>query len=199
MAQFLPPVDPELIEFGSEADLARAMQQQLGEGYLVMHSLPWVFPARDDIDAPAREGEADFLVLHRQYGLLIIEAKGGEITLKGRTWYRHVKAGLKEIKDPVKQARRSLWALKKRIALVCGKSVADQTIASVAIAFPHCLFKDIPPADLPADAILTMDDLAEIEPAILRAYKSGGGGKRELSVQEFDSVRRALAPEFRVY
>ena len=98
MAQFIPPIDPETMEFGSEADLARAMQKQLGAGFLVMHSLPWVFPARDDIDAPVREGEADFVVLHRQYGLLIIEAKGGEITLKGRIWYRHVNAGLKEIK-----------------------------------------------------------------------------------------------------
>ena len=125
--------------------------------------------------------------------------KGGEITLKGRTWYRHISAGLKEIKDPVKQARRSLWALKKRIELVCGKSVADQTIISVAVAFSNCLFKDSPPADLPANAILTMDDLGAIEPAILHAYRAGGGGKRELSVQQFDAVRRTLAPEFRVY
>ena len=65
MARFLPPIDPEAMEFGSEADLARAMQLQLGESYLVMHSLPWVFPARDNIDAPAREREADFLVLRR--------------------------------------------------------------------------------------------------------------------------------------
>lgn len=199
MAQFIPSINPETMEFGSEADFAQAMQKQLGEGFLVMHSLPWVFPARDDIDAPSREGEADFLLLHRQFGLLIIEVKGGEITLKGRTWYRHVKAGLKEIKDPVRQARRSLWALKKRIELVCGKAVADQTIISVAVAFPHCLFKDNPPTDLPADAILTMDDLAQVESAILRAYKAGGGGKRELTPQEFDAVRRALAPEFRVY
>ena len=81
-----------------------------------------MFPARDDIGAPAREGEADFLVLHRQYGLLIIEVKGGEITLKGRTWYRHVTASLKEIKDPVRQARRTLWAMKKRLTLICGRT-----------------------------------------------------------------------------
>ena len=103
------------MEFGSEADIARAMQDSCRRSFIVMHSLPWVYPARDDIDAPAREGEADFLILHRQYGLLILEVKGGEITLKGRLWYRHVKAGLKEIKDPVRQARRSLWAFKTRI------------------------------------------------------------------------------------
>ncbi len=199
MVQFIPPIDLHAMEFGSEIDVARAMQQQLGAGYLVMHSLPWVSAARDDVDAPAREGEADFLVLHRKYGLLIIEVKGGEITLKGRTWYRHLRVGLKEIKDPVRQARRSLWALKNRITLICGKAVADQTHISVAIAFPHCVFKDHPPADLPAAAILTMDDLDAIGPAITRAYVAGGGGHRELSATEFDAVRRALAPEFRVY
>jgi hypothetical protein len=199
MAQFIPPIDPDTMEFGSEADLARAILKQLPAGYLVMHSLPWVYPARDDIDAPAREGEVDFLVLHRQYGLLILEVKGGEITLKGRTWYRHVQLGLKEIKDPVKQARRSLWALKKRLTHVCGKRVADSTVISVGIAFPHCLFKDNPPTDLPAEAIITMDDLGSVDAAIVRAYRAGGGCKTELSVQDFDAVRRALAPEFRIY
>ena len=199
MAQFIPPIDPETMEHGSEADVARAMQKGLGAGYIVMHSLPWVDPARDDIDAPAREGEADFLILHRQHGLLILEVKGGEITLKGRLWYRHIKAGLKEIKDPVRQANRSKWTLKRRIEHICGKATADQTAISVGIAFPHCLFKDQPPADLPAQAIITLDDLTDIEAAILRAYKAGGGGKKELSVQQFDAVRRALAPEFRVY
>ncbi len=198
MAQFIPPIDPETMEHGSEADIARAMQATLPAGYVVMHSLPWVNPGRDDTDAPAREGEADFLVLHRQYGLLILEAKGGEITLKGRTWYRHVKAGLKEIKDPVHQARRSLWTLKKRIAHICGQAVADQLLISVGVAFPHCLFKENPPPDLPVEAILTMDDLDSIEAAIVRAYRVGGG-QRELSVLQFDAVRRALAPEFRVY
>lgn len=199
MAQFVPPIDPETMEHCSEADIARAMQKSLGPGYIVMHSLPWVNPARDDIGEPAREGEADFLVLHRQYGLLVLEVKGGEITLKGRQWYRYVKAGLTEINDPVRQARRSLWTLKKRIEHICGKAIADQTWISVAVAFPHCLFKDHPPADLPAETIITMDDLADIESAILRAYRAGGGGQKELSIQQFDAIRRALAPEFRIY
>ena len=105
-ALFIPPIDPATMEHGSEADIAGAMLKSLPASYVVMHSLPWVNPARDDIDAPAREGEADFLILHRQYGLLILEVKGGEITLKGRLWYRHVKANLKPIKDPVTSGKR---------------------------------------------------------------------------------------------
>ncbi len=199
MAVFVPPIAVETMEYGSEADIARAMEKCLPSSFIVMHSLPWVDPARDDIDAPAREGEADFLIFHQKYGLLILEVKGGEITLNGRTWYRHLKSGVKEIKDPVRQARRSLWAFKKRIELTCGKATADQTMISVAVAFPHCLFKGTPPTDLPVEAILTMDDLGSIEAAILRAYRAGGGSKREMSIPDFDAVRRSLAPEFRVY
>ena len=57
MAQFIPPIDTERMEFDSEALIARAMQERLGPGFIVMHSLPWMDPARDDIDAPAREGD----------------------------------------------------------------------------------------------------------------------------------------------
>lgn len=199
MGQFIPPIDPETMEHGSEAEIARALQVGLSNDFLVMHSLPWVYPARDDIDAPAREGEADFLILQKQYGVLVLEVKGGEIILKNRMWHRRTKAGLKEIKDPVRQARRSLWALKRRVELVCGKAVALRTHFSAAIAFPHCLFKDTPPADLPIEAIITMDDIADIEAAIVRAFRAGGGGQRELSLQDFEEVRRALTPEFQVY
>jgi hypothetical protein len=199
MPQFLPPIDPATLEHGSEADMARTMQAGLPGAYFVMHSLPWVYPARDDIDQPAREGEADFLVLHRRWGVLVLEVKGGEITLKDRTWSRHTKAGPKQIKDPVRQARRTLWALKRRIELICGKEIAAHTHFSAAIAFPHCLFRKTPPADLPVEAIITMDDLPQIEGAVVRAFRAGGGGKIELSVEDFDAVRRALAPEFQIY
>lgn len=199
MALFIPPIDPETMEHNSEAEIARAMLKNLPSSYTIMHSLPWVNPERDDSDQPAREGEADFLILHRQLGLLILEVKGGEITLKGRLWYRHEKRGLKEIKDPVRQARRSLHVFKKRLKDICGEETADQTWISAAVAFPHCLFKDTPPPHLPADAIITMNDLPSIEAAIVRAYHAGGGGKKELSVEQFEAVRRALAPEFRVY
>lgn len=199
MALFIPPIDPDTIEYGSEADVARAMVKSLGSGYIVMHSLPWANPARDDIEAPAREGEADFLILHRQHGVLVLEVKGGEIELKGRRWWRHKKHGLEEIKDPVRQASRSKWALKRRVEQICSKALADRATWGTAVAFPHCLFKGEAPADLPADAILSMDDMSNFEAALLRAYKANGAFKPELSVEDLDAIRRALAPEFRIY
>ncbi|MFQ6180342.1 DNA/RNA helicase domain-containing protein [Sinorhizobium meliloti] len=69
---------------------------------------------------------------------------------------------------------------------------------TVAIAFPHCLFKEQPPLDLPAKAILTMDDMDHIEQAVLRAFEAGGK-QEEFTVDEFDAIIKVLAPEFRVY
>ena len=142
---------------------------------------------------------ADFLVLHRRHGLLVLEAKGGEITLKDRTWMRRRKSGPEPIKDPVRQARRSLYEFRRRVALVCGPAVATRLRFASAVAFPHCVFDDRPPADLPVECIITADDLLDIERAIVRAYRGGVGDNGELSPREFEDVRRALAPEFRVY
>lgn len=199
MALFIPPIDPDTIEYGSEADVARAMVSSLGAGYIVMHSLPWANPARDNIEAPAREGEADFLILHRQHGVLVLEVKGGEIELKGRRWWRRKKNGLEEIKDPVRQASRSKWALKRRVEQICSKPFADRATWGTAVAFPHCLFKGEAPADLPVDAILSMDDMGNFEAALLRVYKANGAFKAELPVADLDAIRRALAPEFQIY
>lgn len=199
MAQFVPPVDLSTVAHNSEADLARAMLDGLSNSYVVMHSLPWLYPARDSVSAPVREGEADFLVMHREHGVLIIEAKGGEITLKNRVWQRRLSEGWVEIKDPVKQARRSLYALLGRVQAVCGKEIAARTGFSTAIAFPHCIYRDTPPPDLPVESIISIEDLDDIETALLRAFRAGGSERTSLTAQEFEGVRRALAPEFQVY
>ena len=52
MAQFIPPIDPDTMEFGSEADLARAILKQLPAGYLVMHRKAWKTPPDAVVDWP---------------------------------------------------------------------------------------------------------------------------------------------------
>jgi hypothetical protein len=175
------------------------MQASLGAGFIVMHSLPWANPARDDIAAPAREGEADFLILHRQHGVLVLEVKGGEIEVRQRRWFRRRKSGAEEIKDPVRQASRSKWALRKRVELLCGKALVERVTWGTAVAFPHCLLKGEAPTDLPIEAVLSMDDMADFEAGLTRVYKANGAFKSELSIEDFETVRKMLAPEFRVY
>jgi len=198
MARIMPDVNLDDVEHGSERDLLRAFQAGLSDDYWVLHSFPWLQPDRDAPDAPVREGEADFLLLHPQRGVMVIEAKGGEIVLRDRVWRRRTEKGLEPIKDPVKQARRSLYALRDRVRALAGEEAAAAPFAS-AVAFPHSVFKDEPPADLPVDSIFTFDDLKAIGPAVERAYGVVTAGGRALSGSTFEKLKRALAPEFRVY
>ena len=136
MAICIPDVAAESLDHNSEALLMKAFQNRLGDDYCVFHSFPWLYPGREDFDSAAREGEADFVLLHRAKGLLIIEAKGGEVVLKNRKWCRVVGGGrFKEIRDPAKQVRRASRALKARIELICGEDVARQMRFATAVAF----------------------------------------------------------------
>src|SRR5271156_1169134 len=93
MAICIPETLPESMDHNSEALLMAAFQRRLGDDFLIMHSFPWLFPGREDIDAPAREGEADFVLLHRDKGMLVIEAKGGVVVLRDRRWRRVLEDG----------------------------------------------------------------------------------------------------------
>ncbi|WP_168189889.1 NERD domain-containing protein [Brevundimonas sp. SGAir0440] len=199
MAICIPNTLPENMPHDSEALLMRAFQTRLGDDYLVFHSFPWLAPERDDLTSPVREGEADFVLLHREKGMLVIEAKGGEVVLRNRQWSRLVGGGrLKDLRDPAQQVRRAARALRKRIELICGETIYQKVRFATAVAFPHCVFRDTPPADLPARTIMTMDDLADIENAIDRAYDAFGRFHTALTGPEFEAVRQALAPEFAV-
>ncbi len=200
MAICIPNTLPESMPYDSEALLMRAFQTRLSDDFLVFHSFPWLAPDRDDIDAPVREGEADFVVLHREKGMLVVEAKGGEVVLRNRQWSRVLGGGrLKPIRDPAQQVRRAARALRKRVELICGEAIHQKIRFATAVAFPHCVFRDTPPSDLPARTIMTMDDLADIENAIDRALDAFGRSHAALTGVEFEAVRRALAPEFTVY
>ena len=106
MARFIPEVSPEDIVHDSERVVYEALRG-LPTGFVVLHSFPWLRPTRDLSGEPLREGEADFVILHPERGLLVLEVKGGRPEWVGRVWRR----GGKELHDPFDQARRSRYAL----------------------------------------------------------------------------------------
>src|SRR5690554_1904218 len=91
----------------SENQFWTELKLQLSDDFYVYHSLPY-------LTAEARQGEVDFLVLHRKYGLLNIECKGGGVTRdeNGR-WYRTGEYGKKERirRAPMEQAAYQLRAI----------------------------------------------------------------------------------------
>ena len=88
--------------------------QSLRDDFRIYHRKSWYsFDSLDGSREGVREGEADFLVLHPDLGMLVLEVKGGRIAFDGRTgaWTSTARDGtVHGIKDPLLQAQRSIGA-----------------------------------------------------------------------------------------
>jgi hypothetical protein len=77
----------------------------LDDTYHVFHSLTW---------HDGRDGECDFIIFNELKGFISLEVKGGKIDFDGRTWRSTDSNGQAYIiKNPVEQARTSMFAIKK--------------------------------------------------------------------------------------
>jgi Nuclease-related domain len=113
MAHMYPADGPaqDTWSFG-ERQLYDVLRRDLCDDYHVIHSTPW--RARSN-SGRMRTGEADFVIIHPQHGILVLEVKGGAISVEGRTkrWYtRKLRGNTREkahrIKDPFRQGQDSM-------------------------------------------------------------------------------------------
>jgi len=81
----------------------------LGDEYLILFSFPWIYHTPT---GGARDGETDFIVIHKDKGVLAVEVKGGGIRWikESDSWYSTDRNGVEhEIKNPFKQALKSKY------------------------------------------------------------------------------------------
>jgi hypothetical protein len=194
MARFIPDVVAGEIAHDSERIVYEGLRG-LPTGFVVLHSFPWLRPTRDLAGEPLREGEADFVILHPDRGLLVLEVKGGRPELTGRTWSR---AG-KQMRDPFDQARRSRYALLDAIEERTLKRVHRGLFThGDVVVFPHATF----PTTLPVNSdprILV--DAAGIETLPIRietAFASWKRSETHLTPSQFSEMLDALMPKLRL-
>jgi hypothetical protein len=60
----------------AECKVYSALKTQLDEPYVLFYSRPWLGLTSDGREI---DGEADFVIVHPEFGILSIEVKGGEI------------------------------------------------------------------------------------------------------------------------
>lgn len=146
MARMIPDHLREDTKSNAEKALYRAFEQQLPDSMVVFHQVPWqLINPRDG----ARDGEADFVVVDPDRGMLIIEVKGGAVRYEGREaqWY----SGIHRIKDPFAQGQGSKYSL---LAFLKEQSFWKHRYVTMghAVAFPdavvtqHWLRPDAPRA-----------------------------------------------------
>lgn len=199
MARMVPSVDAPTITHSSEAQVYEALKDQLSDDFTVIHSYPWLRPWREQ-DSLA-EGETDFVILHRQYGILVLEVKGGDgIRYDGKNWFRESSGGPKRFQDPFEQARRNMHAL---IDIVEERSEGTLTkhdfVYGYAVAFPHVDYEESPPSHADRAIIISRRHLASMEGAIRTAFKAWGGSRNELRREQYETLlNECLMPKFRM-
>jgi len=78
---------PNALRAGAPASERRVFDglKKLGDDWVVMHGLQFVTPAHGR--HPPRNGEADFILAHRNHGLIVLEVKGGRYEVEHGRWF----------------------------------------------------------------------------------------------------------------
>lgn len=109
MATMIPAFGPLETESYGEKVLFKVIKDQLSDDFTVVHSLPWLCAAVKEVsESFAPTGEIDFLIIHRELGVLALEVKSGRYRVDGLEFI-HLKSG--KCIAPVHQARRNLHGL----------------------------------------------------------------------------------------
>ena len=197
MARFYPAFVGDF--HGSEGErLAYQALESLGDDYTVFHSYCWL----GDGARTAPQGEADFVVLHPQRGILAIEVKAGGIAYEDGAWRQtNRRTGETKVIYPFQQAENSrqriLAELRRRMPQnfpLVGKAV---WFTSVQIPKGKAL-----PLESPREIILDTDDLGTPKARLEAIYNYWhtllGIPERAQPASAFRQVVQTLQPVFRI-
>lgn len=149
----------------SDAELLLSEKfESLPDAFTVFHAVKWFAKGRGSI------GEADFIIAHPQHGVLVLEVKGGQVSVEGGEWYSTSYYGrTSAISDPCAQADRNRWALRDWLEEDPRTNGLRYAIFP-AVALPDSrVGNDIRP-DCPADIFLDMTHLDDLEGRLLAIY-----------------------------
>ncbi len=205
MARLIPRIALDEITVMSEREVAWRLHEQLPETCVVYHSYPWLRADRNDRTGlvTLKEGEADFVVVDPEHGVLVLEVKGGQIEYDAatRAWTRVEASGrVVGIRDPFEQARRSAYELQDRLDRAFPRGGGLPCAFGYAVVFPDCVYTGLLPPGADAGVVLTAKDLDQFATRMRRALGMWRGDRPSVTLTggEMDDIQRALSPPFRL-
>lgn len=204
MARLVPHTSPEQIDLDPERRVAVALCEQLPKNVIVFHSYPWLRPERE-FNRPGnpnvlREGEADFVIVHPRYGIMVVEVKGGHLRYDPAT-QRWDRAGATHpVKDPFLQAANNLHAIESLLKQRSfGKHPQLPFARARCVVFPHCDYNGSVPPGAHASILFGASDLVNLGQKIENLFKlQPFVPKAELSNDILDGITRGLTSNFQL-
>lgn len=191
MATMFPAFISDTCESNAERKLYHALQQQLDDQIVVYHSVAWNLRQKYK---NRLHGEADFVIVHPEHGVIVLEVKGGDIRYEPQTtqWY----SNQYEIKNPFEQADLNKWCLLKVFQEQPAWRNQFLPIGH-AVAFPDVVVKQqrlTPYA--PREIILDQNDLGQLTTWLEKLYQHYEqiNGANRLSSYQLEQLHKLLNP-----
>jgi hypothetical protein len=182
---------------GAELRIYHLLSEQLPETFACYYSRPW---HRFTPDGNEQDGEADFVIAHAEYGMLVIEVKGGRVTCRAGDgqWVSRDRHDIEyDIKNPVEQAKKSKYRLldflknsrdwkPRRIHNCHGVMLPDNARPQRALG-----------ADAPLEMFAFGNDLSNLGAWVQqRMQASGQTGDTGLGRDGMEAIHKILAAKF---
>ncbi|MEG4198683.1 nuclease-related domain-containing protein [Microcoleus sp. Pol12A5] len=190
MARMIPQKLSSTTKSKAEKTLFQIFEKDLSDDYIVFHGTWW-----QDIKYIPQDREADFIIIHPEQGILILEAKGGEIRYDpvNMDWYQYEN---KMKISPFKQARD----IKYKFLDFLSK---HNEFKNKDFCRGHCVaFPDIDevvnnlPSEAPQEILLLRPQLGNISgwiSSVFDRYK-GKGHFTKLGDQRTDLIINLISP-----
>jgi len=178
----------------AERRLYEGFLEQLDDAFVVYHSVDWLLAGPQ---GPI-EGEADFVIAHPEYGVLVIEAKGGRLAYdpKTRRWSQSGRSGTHVLdEDPFHQAGDELRSLVEILSAQPGWERWKPSYG-YGLAFPDGLYEKQAHAGAPPEVVIDRDDMARLAERVGGVMRHWRREDRRFGEEGMDALAMALG--FRV-
>lgn len=175
----------------SEQRVADALRH-LPDDWTILHHVSW----QSKRGGRQGDGEADFIVLHPQKGMLVVEVKGGGIDIEAGRWFTTNRHGNRHaIKNPYEQAVASKHAL---VGWLGDRSLGLRVRVGHAVVFPDMqILPKVGPAGAP-EITLCKPQLKDIGIAITSCFEHWKL-EANMSSEEVNDIVALLAPTVSIF
>lgn len=168
MAKMFPERLPDTVTSDAERRLFDTLERGLDNDHTVYAGVRWLRKARHG----AINGEADIVITHPQRGMVVLEVKGGGISVDGATgtWFSRDRYGdLHVIKNPVEQAQRNFYDLCEAIAAAPGGGDLRHN-GGHGVVVPDSRIDSWLGADMAREIMIDGTELDDVQAAIDRLF-----------------------------
>jgi hypothetical protein len=197
MATVVPKLADVLNNSRAEEKLHLCFQEDTPADWFIIHSFRWV--SIQNKGKP--QGEGDFVVFHPQYGVMVVEVKGGGVEYRSGEWFSASGDGsIVKIKDPEKQASDTKFVLLDLL----NKSGLYSYLVCHAVWLPDVNVSSdtkLPP-NLPRAILLDKTDMENPTAAIERVFEfwkaKHPNTSSRIAMERMEDVKGILLPHLQL-